>query len=124
MGPPIFGRLPRWLLEALTTMMLDKRSADDDVTMRALAPTLHDDFQLVIQTDGALRSFGAIRPEVLLLGGSESPAYLQVALDALATVLPNARRVELAHAGHGASGNRDRGGKPALVAHELRRFFA
>ncbi len=127
MGPPIFDRVPRWLLERLTALMMaaeDRKAANGDVTMRALAPTLHDDFQLVIETDGALETFRAIRADVLLLGGSESPAYLKVALDALEKVLPNARRVELAGAGHGASGNSDRGGKPELVAKELRRFFA
>jgi pimeloyl-ACP methyl ester carboxylesterase len=115
MGPPIFNVVPRWLLERLTTMMMaseDKKATGDDVTMRALALTLHDDFRLVIETDGALDSFRAIRAEVLLLGGSKSPGYLKVALDALEQVLPNVRRVELPGVGHAASGNGDRGGKP------------
>ncbi|MDP9265130.1 MAG: hypothetical protein M3O91_03275 [Chloroflexota bacterium] len=127
MGPPIFARMPRWLLELLTSMVMaseDRKATDGDITMRALAPTLHDDFQLVIETQGALESFTAIRAEVLLLGGSKSPPYLRVALDALEKVLPNARRVELRGVGHGASGNVNRGGKPELVAQQLRRFFA
>ncbi len=126
-GPPIFDRVPRWLLERLTALMMaaeDRKAAHGDVTMRALAPTLHDDFQLVIETDGALESFREIRAEVLLLGGSKSPAYLKVALDALETVVPNVRRVQLDGAGHGVSGNRNRGGKAELVANELRLFFA
>lgn len=127
MGPPIFNAMPRWLLERLTALMMaseDKKATPDDVTMRALAPTLHHDFQLVIETEGALERYGAIRADVLLLGGSQSPAYLKVALDALEGVVPNVRRVVLPGVGHGASGERDRGGKPDLVAHELRRFLS
>jgi pimeloyl-ACP methyl ester carboxylesterase len=127
MGPPIFNVMPRWLLEQLTRMMMsseDKRALADDVTMRKLAPTLHYDFQLVIETGQALEPFRDIRADVLLLGGSASPAYLKVALDALEKVMPGVQRVELAGLGHGASGNADRGGKPAVVAEQLRRFFA
>ena len=61
--------------------------------------------------------------DVLLLGGSKSPAYLKAALDALERVLPHARRVEFPGLGHEASGNSDRRGQPERVAQELRRFF-
>jgi hypothetical protein len=37
----------------------------------------------------------ALRAEILLLGGSKSPAYLDMALDALEHVLPHLRRVTL-----------------------------
>lgn len=127
MGPPIFNAMPGWLLESLTKMMMgseDKKAKGDDVTMRMLAPTFHYDGQLVVETEGALESFKAIRAEVLLLGGSTSPAYLKVALDALEKVLPHAKRIEFPGLGHGASGNSDRGGQPERVAQELRRFFA
>ena len=60
---------------------------------------------------------------MLLLGGSKSPAYLRTALDALEKVLPHAERHEFAGLDHGASGNADRRGKPALVAAELRAFL-
>lgn len=126
MGPPIFNVMPRWLLELLTKMMMaseDKKAKGDDVTMRMLAPTLHYDFHLVIETEGALESFRAIRAEVLLLGGSTSPAYLKVALDALEKVFRHAKRIEFPGLGHGASGNTDRGGQPERVAQELRQFF-
>jgi pimeloyl-ACP methyl ester carboxylesterase len=126
MGPPVFNVIPRWLLERLTTMMLaseDKKASGDDVTMRMLAPTLHYDFQLVSETEGALESFRAVRADVLLLGGSKSPAYLKAALDALEKVLPHVTRIEFPGLGHGASGNTDRGGQPEGVAQALRRFF-
>ena len=127
MGPPVFNVIPRWLLKLLTKMMMaseEKKASSDDVTMRMLAPTLHYDFQLVIETKGAMESFKAVRAEVLLLGGGKSPAYLKVALDALEKVFPHAKRIEFPGLNHGASGNADRGGQPERVAQELRRFFA
>jgi pimeloyl-ACP methyl ester carboxylesterase len=127
MGPPIFNVMPRWLLELLTGMLMaseDKKAKGDDVPMRALAPTLHYDFQLVVEMSGKLESFRAIRAEVLLLGGSKSPTYLKAALDVLEKALPQAKRVELPGLNHAASWNTERGGQPKRVAQELRRFFA
>jgi pimeloyl-ACP methyl ester carboxylesterase len=127
MGPPMLNLIPRWLLERMTTMMMaseDKKASGDDITMRMLAPTLHYDFQLVIAMEGALESFRALPADVLLLGGSKSPAYLTRAVDALEKVLPHVARVEFPGLGHEASGNTDRRGQPERVAQELRRFFA
>jgi pimeloyl-ACP methyl ester carboxylesterase len=127
MGPPVFNLVPRALLELLTKMMTaveDKKAKPGDVTMSMLASTLHDDFQLSVETAGELESFNAIGAETLLLGSSKSPAYFRVALDALEHVLPNATRIEFSGLNHGASGNTNRGGKPERVAQELRRFFA
>ena len=127
MGPPIFNVIPRRLLELLTNMAMkneDTKPKDYDVTMRMLAPTLHYDFQLVIEMAEKLERFKDIRAEVLLLGGSKSPAYFKVALDALEKILPLVLRIEFPGLGHGGSGNTNRGGKPQRVAQELRRFFA
>jgi pimeloyl-ACP methyl ester carboxylesterase len=131
LAPPMFDRIPRWLLERMTRAMLaseDKRAAPDDVTMRMLAPTLHYDFELVRGSQGALDRFGEINADVLLLSGTASPAYLQASVDALERVLPRAERVRLSGLGHSASGNRadpmtGRGADPERVAQELRRFF-
>ena len=127
MGPPIFNFMPRWLLERLTKMAMageDKKAKGDYVTMRMLAPTLHYDFRLVVEMSGALQSFEATPAEVLLLGGSKSPAYLKDSLDALEEVLPHVKRIEFPGLNHAASWNTDRGGQPEPVAQELRRFFA
>ena len=115
--------LKRYMGKAKTASE-EKKAKADDVTMRMLASTLHSDFQLSVETKGALESFKAIRADVLLLGGSKSPAYFKVALDALEKVLPHAKRTEFPGLNHGASGNANRGGKPKLVAQELRQFFA
>src|SRR5262249_8608671 len=50
LGPAIFNRMPRWLLEGFTNMALkgeDKKAAPNDITMRKLAPTLHYEGQLM-----------------------------------------------------------------------------
>jgi len=127
MGPPIFNAMPRWLLELLTNMAMkseDKKGSGGYVPMRVLAPAMHYDFQLVVEMSEKLESFSDVRSEVLLLGGSKSPAFLKVALDALEKVLPHVKRVEFPGLGHAASWNTGRGGQPGPVAQELRRFFA
>jgi pimeloyl-ACP methyl ester carboxylesterase len=127
MGPPIFNAMPRWLLELLTSMGMkseEKKGSGGYVPMRELASTLRYDFQLVVEMSEKLESFRALRAEVLLLGGSKSPTYLKVALDALEKVLPQVKRIEFPGLGHEASWNTDRGGQPESVAQELRRFFA
>ncbi len=131
LGPPIFNVMPRFLLELLTNMMMkgeEKNAKDDDITFRMLAPTLHYDGQLGIEMSGKLESFRVLRTRVLLLGGSKSPAYLKVALDALEKVLPHVTRVEFPGLGHAAAWNYDKqrnpDGKPEQVAQALRQFFA
>lgn len=106
----------------------DRKAAPGDVTVRMLALTLHYDFQLVLQSQDVLERVGDIRADLLLLGGTKSPAYLTASVDALERVLPRAERVEFAGLGHAASGNTDdpmtgKGADPERVARELRRFF-
>ncbi|MEO8607788.1 MAG: alpha/beta hydrolase [Chloroflexota bacterium] len=130
MGPPIMDYMPRWLLEYFTTSGMkseDKTAKPGDVTMRTLAPTLHYDFQLVTEMAETVNNFKALRPEVLLLGGSKSPKWLLTALDALEKALPHIKRVEfpgLDHSGSSDPNNMNRTGRPDLVAQEMRHFFA
>jgi len=131
MGPPIFNFIPRFLLERLTNWMLareDKEGSGEYLPMRTLAPTLHHDGQLLIAMNGTLENFRALQAEVLLLGGSKSPAFQKVSLDALEKVLPRVTRIEFPGLGHAGPWNYDRqrnpGGKPEVVAQALRRFFA
>ena len=130
-GPPIFNVIPGFLLELLTKMVIaqeDKKGSGEYLPMRALAPTLRYDFQVVVEMSGRLPSFMGLNAEVLLLGGSKSPAYLKVDLDALEKVLPHVTRIEFPGLDHAAAWNYDRqrnpGGQPEPVAQELRRFFA
>lgn len=127
MGPPVFNYVPRLLLELMVNMAMaqeEKKGSGGYVPMKALAPTLHYDFQIVADMSGKLESFRAIPAEILLLGGSKSPAYLKAALDTLEKIIPHVKRVEFAGLGHAASWNTDRGGQPEPVAQELRRFFS
>jgi pimeloyl-ACP methyl ester carboxylesterase len=131
MGPPIMGVMPRFLLESLTNRVMegeDKKGSGEYLSMRELAPALQYDFEIVAEMSGKLESLRAVQTEVLLLGGSKSPAYLKVALGALEQVLPHATRIEFPGLGHGSPWNYDKqrnpDGKPEVVAQALRRFFA
>jgi len=103
MGPLIFNFIPSFLLEPLFKVMLareDKEGSGKYLPMRTLAPTLHHDGQLLIEMSGTLERFRALSAEVLLLGGSKSPAFQKVSLDALEKVLPHVTRVEFPGLGH------------------------
>jgi pimeloyl-ACP methyl ester carboxylesterase len=91
--------------------------------MRELAPTLGRDFEVVVGAGGLDDSLAGIGAAVLLVGGDRSPRYLRQAVDALAVRLPQAERVVLPGLGHGATGNRDRGGRPDQVAPHVRAFL-
>jgi len=123
----MFSAMPRWLLEFMTNRMIsseEKQGSGNYASFGKLAPTLHHDGQLIVEMSGQQESLRAIRAEVLLLGGSKSTAFLKAGLDSVAKVLPYARRVEFPGLNHSSTWNTDRGGKPELVAQELRRFFA
>ncbi len=127
MGPPIFNVMPRWLLVALTKRMMssqDKKASSNDFSFQSLAPTLHYDFALVVEMSEMLDTFRTMPAEVLLLGGSQSPAYLKAAVASLEKILPHVKRVEFPGLGHNGSGNAEWGGQPQRVAQVLREFFA
>jgi hypothetical protein len=82
---------------------------------------------LVDEMAETLEAFRAVSADVLLLGGSKSPAFFKMALDALEKVLPQVKRREypgLDHGGSSDASTTNRGGNPALVAQDLHRFFA
>ncbi|MEO3885279.1 alpha/beta hydrolase [Nonomuraea sp. B5E05] len=129
MGPPIFTMMPRVLLKWLTVLAQkgqEKASAKGEPAFDELAPTLHYDVRVVAETAtaGDPVAYRSVDADVLLLGGSRSPAYLRTALDALERVLPRARRVEMAGLGHSATCNAARRGRPERVAAEIREFLA
>jgi pimeloyl-ACP methyl ester carboxylesterase len=130
MGAAFMQKMPRWFLEFVSNMSMrseDKKAKPGDVTMRMLAPTLHYDFSLVIEMAEKLTTFKAMSADVLLLGGSESPVWLKLALNALEKVLPHMKRVEFPGLNHGSSSDlssTNRESHPEIVAAEMRRFFA
>jgi len=130
LAPPAMKLMPRPLLASLTNMIMKKEDAAapaDAVTMRSLAPTLHYEGTLLAEMAGTIDTFGDVKADVLLLGGSKGLKFLKPALDGLARTLPRSRRVELAGLDHGASADASKanpGGKPEVVAAELRSFLA
>lgn len=123
MGPPIFNSVPRFVLEWLTGLMLDRASAPE-LTMRELAPTSVKDMELIVAAGWDPQALAGIANEVLLLSGSATRPYLKAAQDGLQSVLPKAERVELPGLHHGATGNnRAQGGRPEVVAEAVRAFF-
>ena len=129
LAPPIVNIMPTRLLVAATNLALkseDKKAVPGEITMRMLAPTLHYEGALIAEMTGAVERFRSVRADVLLLGGSKGLRLFQPGLDTLERALPNARRVVFPGRDHGASADvssRNRGGKPDVVAAELRRFF-
>jgi pimeloyl-ACP methyl ester carboxylesterase len=93
----------------------------DDVALRDLIPALKPELDQVKATEGTIDTYKNVTAEVLLMCGTEAPPLFKGTLDALANVLPRATRIELPGLNHGAP--QDRGGKPAIIADQLRRFF-
>ncbi|NUR72130.1 MAG: alpha/beta hydrolase [Hamadaea sp.] len=127
MGPAFLRRLPRPVLRRLTALGVRadaRRVSPGYVPMGELGPLLHHDFALSARFSGQFDRYAGITADVLLLNGTRSPAFLQESVASLARVLPSARHVLLEGLDHGASGNADRRGKPAVVASALRTFFA
>lgn len=121
---PLLAKAPIFLLAPLFRFMLAqdrKHHPPGDIPLADIIPTLRHDTQLAKDTEGAIQSFGAVEAEVLLMGGSESPPYLRLALDELEAILPSVRRIELRGLDHQGPDNSE---QPAVVAARLREFFA
>jgi pimeloyl-ACP methyl ester carboxylesterase len=127
MTPPLVGRMPRFLLEAATKAGLwfeRKRGSGRYAPMRELIPALRYDFAVVAEASRDLSALGNLDCDVLLLGGERSPAYLTAAVDTVAGLVPQARRITIPGVGHGAAWNSDRQGKPQTLVPALRGFFS
>jgi pimeloyl-ACP methyl ester carboxylesterase len=126
LGPALFRAMPSRLLVPLINRAMAqeaKKPRGEYLPMRVLATTLPSDFHLVAEKSGAAADFASVPAEVLLMGGSRSPAYLKATLGDLERVLPRHRRVELPGVGHEASWNADMGGHPQALVPDLLRHF-
>jgi pimeloyl-ACP methyl ester carboxylesterase len=121
-GDPVFAKVPRFLLTPFMTVAFRfvDRPSGDDVSMRALVPTMHFDVEIVMAMADTSAEYAALPAEVLLMEGTRSPSYLHQALDVLQRILPRCRRVTFTGLGH--DGPED-DGQPARVGDELLRFF-
>jgi pimeloyl-ACP methyl ester carboxylesterase len=131
LAPPAFRYPPRRLLVAATNAALSKeeaQAAPGSITMRQLAPTLRYEALLLAEMAGTIATFADVPADVLLMGGDmKRPAFIRPGFDALAHTLPRVRCAVLPGLDHGGSGDRgpaNRGGKPDIVAPEIRSFFA
>ncbi|GAA4569262.1 alpha/beta fold hydrolase [Planotetraspora kaengkrachanensis] len=129
LGPPIMNVTPRRFLTWVTGLLLKseaKNAKPGEATMRTLAPTLHYEGVLLAEMADDADRFADIRAEVLLLGGSKGLPFLKPALSRLEKIIPHVERVEfpgLTHEAPGDVSKRNTGGRPEVVAAELRRFF-
>jgi pimeloyl-ACP methyl ester carboxylesterase len=119
---PRLALVPRWLLLPLFSILLrsERKSAKpDEVPIRAFIPTQHYDMILVDEMNGKLDTFANMHPEVLLLGGGKSPAFLLQTLDALERTLPHVQRVDYPYLDHDGPNET----APERIATDLRTFF-
>lgn len=93
----------------------------DNVALLDLIPALKPELDLVQATEGTIDHYKNMTAEILLMCGAEAPPLFTGTLDALEKVLPRATRIELPGVNHGAV--QDQGGKPAVIADQLRRFL-
>jgi len=112
--------VPRAALLPLMKLAVRADRGQDGTPLRELIPTMHYDAITIEQAAGPLARFAEVRAETLLLGGARSAPYLKAVLNGLEPVLPHVRRVTLSGVGHLAA---DNGGKPLMVAEQLRVFF-
>ena len=102
-------RMPFWLARAATgaIMRAEDRNPGDRVTMRAMAPTLAQDFEVVAEMNERRDELEQLDVDVLLLGGDQSPHYLKDALTMLEGRMPRARRREFPGLGHSGAWDAD-----------------
>ena len=116
------SRIPRFILAPLFRFApVSGVDGPDDVPILDLVPTLHYDMLDIAEMADTADDYANLAADVLLLGGSKSPAFLDTSLDELERVLPHRRRVTLDGLDHSGP---DDDGDPARVAVELRAFFA
>jgi pimeloyl-ACP methyl ester carboxylesterase len=126
MGPPIMQYFPRWLLQWLSRKGLAaerKKAGPGELTFSDLAPTLYHDFQIAEEMQNSLDCISDIKAETLLISGTSSPGYMLSAMAELDKRIPNVRHVSLKGENHMVAANRDKGGKPELIANEILKFL-
>lgn len=116
---PIMSRVPHAAAPLLRLLFRAQHAVPGEVPVLDLVPTLHQDIQIINETADAVQDYSAIGADVLLLGGSKSPAYLARSLDALQAALSNPRRITLSGLDHQAPVD-----KPDKIAPILREFFS
>lgn len=118
----LLGRIMTQPVICRMLLSVDSRMVKgDDVALRDLIPAVMPELQQVEATSGTIGRYRDVTAEVLLMSGSGAPPLFTGTLDALEGVLPTATRIELPGLNHG--GAQDQGGRPEVIAEQLRRFF-
>lgn len=119
----LLGRLLTTPLACRALLAIDALAArGDTVALRDLVPALIPELHEVAATEGTIDFYRGVEAQCLLMCGTGAPPLFTGTRDALLQVLPHATSVELPGANHGAA--QDRGGSPAVIADQLRQFFA
>lgn len=120
----LFNMLPGFITAPLMNFAINyeakKDKTDGEVSLKSLISAMPYDIKVVLDAENIIHECKDLAKDALLLSGQRSQHYLQAAPDALAAVLPRARRVAFRGLGHTAA---DNGGKPEVIAEELRKFF-
>jgi pimeloyl-ACP methyl ester carboxylesterase len=120
----VISALPDSFLVPIFKLILwidDRLTKGDNVSYRALLPTLHVELLHERDTAGTIENYRNVSAEVLLLLGSKtSDPMIRETARALNNVLPHAHLVELPGLVHGSAQDY---GKPLIVAEALKRFF-
>ncbi|KAB2379238.1 alpha/beta fold hydrolase [Actinomadura montaniterrae] len=118
---PFANRIPRPVLVALLAAGARlQRPGADEAPIADLIPTMSYDLRIIRDMADTAADYKALQAQVLLMGGSKSPAYFTTALDELTAVLPHSGRVTLNGLGHSGPENDE---DPTAVAAQLRTFF-
>lgn len=115
--PDIILRLIFWIILEIDSITVK----GNDVKLKDLMPTFHNDVMLVNETKGTIQNFKDVSAEILLLNGSKTFLFIKHSIKSLNEVLPQVKRVEIQGIDHAAA--EDTTGKPVLVAKEIKRFL-
>jgi pimeloyl-ACP methyl ester carboxylesterase len=116
--------LPNIILRLIFKIILevDTRNVKvDNVTLKDIIPTFHNDVVLVNEIIKTIENFKDVPAEVLLLNGSKTFLFIKHSINALNEVLPHVEHVEIQGIDHAAA--EDTTGKPEIVAKAIKTFL-
>ena len=116
--------LPRWLRKRFTARFMEQLGGGGGYApLEELLPAMRFDLEVVGEMSQQTKAFERLNKEVLLLGGTNIPKYLKLALQELADTLPHATLRTLPGLDHAAPWNAERGGAPMVVAEAIREYL-
>ncbi|MHA7987673.1 alpha/beta fold hydrolase [Rathayibacter sp. CAU 1779] len=116
---PVLSRMPHLAAPVMNVLLKTERTRPDEVPIRDLVPTWHQDFEIIGETADRLDRYRSITADALLLEGSRSPGFLHRSMDALEVVLGSSRPITLPKRGHQAPVD-----QPREIAALLEPFFS